>query len=145
MSSWNSCLGRNPSLVGNHWSTHLQQSDSSFINKMLIKSQRRTEKSTEFMFTGFLQRKRLHRNAFPFTISCLIWKKPFSNLCSFPPTNADEITKMVSSLKCKTIPSRCSIPAEFLNISANGLPSSLSEIFLKCMAKPEFPNRFEIA
>jgi len=68
----------------------------------------------------------------------------FPNLCTFPPTSADEIRQIIASLKCKTTSNFYDIPAKFLKISANSLSSWLSEFFNKCMAKGEFPNLLKI-
>jgi len=69
----------------------------------------------------------------------------FPNLCTFPPTSADEIRQIIASLKCKTTSNSYEIPAKFLKISASSLSSWLSEFFSKCMAKVEFPNLLKIA
>jgi len=66
-------------------------------------------------------------------------------LCTFPPTSADEIRKIIASLKCKTTSNSYDIPAKFLKISSSSLSSWLSEFFNKCMAKGEFPNLLKIA
>jgi len=69
----------------------------------------------------------------------------FPNLCTFPPTSADEIRQIIASLKCKTTSNSYDFPAKFLKISASSLSSWLSEFFNKCMAKGEFPNLLKIA
>jgi len=69
----------------------------------------------------------------------------FPNLCTFPPTSADEIRQIIASLKCKTTSNSYDIPAKFLKVSASSLSSWLSEFFNKCMAKGEFPNLLQIA
>ena len=69
----------------------------------------------------------------------------FPNLCTFPPTSADEIRQIIASLKCKTTSSSYNIPAKSLKISASNLSSWLSEFFNKCMAKGEFLNLLKIA
>ena len=69
----------------------------------------------------------------------------FPNLCTFPPTSADEIRQIIASLKCKTTSNYYDIPAKFLKISASSLSSWLSEFFNKCMTKGEFPHLLKIA
>ena len=39
--------------------------------------------------------------------------EPFPNLCTFPPTSADEIKQIFASLKCKTTSNSNDIPAKF--------------------------------
>jgi len=56
-----------------------------------------------------------------------------SNLCTFPPTSADEIRQIIASLKCKTTSNSYDIPAKFSKISASSLPSWLFELFNKCI------------
>jgi len=67
------------------------------------------------------------------------------NLCTFPPTSANEIRQIIASLKCKTTSNSYDIPAKFLKISTSSLSLWLSEFFNKCMAKGEFPNLLKIA
>jgi len=69
----------------------------------------------------------------------------FPNLCTFPPTSADEIRQIVASLKCKITSDSYDIPAKFLKISASSLSSWLSEFFNKYMAQGEFPILQKIA
>jgi len=64
----------------------------------------------------------------------------FPNLCTFPPTSANDIRQIIASLKCKTTSNSYDTPEKFLKISASSLSSWLSEFFNKCMAKGEFPN-----
>jgi len=70
--------------------------------------------------------------------------EPFPNLCTFPPTSADEIRQIIASLKCKTTSNSYDILAKFLKTSASGLSSWLSDFFNKGMAKGEFPNLLKI-
>jgi len=51
--------------------------------------------------------------------NCLI--ESFPNLCTFPPTSADEIRQIIASLKCKTTSNSYDIPTKFLKISASSL------------------------
>jgi len=47
----------------------------------------------------------------------------FPNLCTLPPTSADEIRQIIASLKCKTTSNSYDIPGKFLKISASSLSS----------------------
>ena len=69
----------------------------------------------------------------------------FPNLCTFPPTSADEIRQIIASLKCKRTSNSYDIPAKFSKISASSLSSWSSEFFNKCIVKGKFPNLLKIA
>jgi len=69
----------------------------------------------------------------------------FHNLCTFPPTNTDEIRQIIASLKFKTTSKSYDTPAKFLKISANSLSSWLSKFFNKSMTIGDFPNLSNIA
>ena len=63
----------------------------------------------------------------------------FPNLCTFPPTSADEIRQIIASLKCKTTSNFYDIPAKFSKFLPVVYPHGYLKFFLNVWQKVNFP------